>query len=107
MKKETKLFIAIICMGLSIMIMAIGLGFEICWLGYVAFSISLLSSGFAISNTISRFEIRNKSRHLILTLILGGICIMLDTIPTVIIGVILVCLSSGLLIDRLLPTKNN
>lgn len=107
MKKDTKLFIAIICMGISLMVMAIGLGFEICWLGNVSFFISLLSSGFAISNTISRFEIRNKSLHLIITAILGGICLALDTIPTIIVGVILVCLSSGLLIDRLLPTKNN
>lgn len=107
MKRDTKMLIAIVALGIATLLMALGLGFELCWLGNIAFLVSLLGSGFAISNTISRFRISNKNLHLILTLILGGICFKLNTIPTIIVGVILVCLSSGLLIDRLLPTKNN
>lgn len=107
MDRSTKILVAIIASGISILLMALSLGFELKWLLSVSFIISLLGSGFAISNNISHFRISNKNYHIIITLLLGIFCFKLSTIPTTIIGVILLCLSSGLLVDRLLPTKNN
>ena len=107
MDGDNKRIIAITALCIATLLMALSLGFELKWLLSISFIISLLGSGLAISNNISYFRISYKNYHIIITLLLGMFCLKLDTIATTIIGVILLCLSSGLLIDRLLPTKNN
>ena len=107
MDRNNKRIIALMALGIAILLMALSIGFELKWLFNVSFTISLLGSGFAISNNLSCFRISNKNYHIVATLLLGMFCFSLNTITTTIIGVMLLCLSNGLLIDRLFPTKNN
>lgn len=104
MNAHLKRQISLVIMLTALLILLLGIHFEKSFLMRFSFIVSVIGAGFPISNTISRFNIENKSIHLWLTLIVGGICIHS---PVYYVGVILLCISSGLLIDKIIQTKNN
>lgn len=94
-------------MLVSLVILLIAVHFDIKLLMSIAFIVSVVGSGFSISNVISRLTIMHKSIHTWILLILGGLCININNVLITCIGCILLCFSSGLLVDKILPTKNN
>lgn len=105
MNAHLKRQISLVIMLTALLILLLGIHFEKSFLMRFSFIVSVIGIGFPISNIISRFNIENKSIHLWLTLIMGGICIHIN--GALYIGIILLCISSGLLIDKIIQTKNN
>lgn len=92
-------------MVISVMAMIL----EMCFEGrtYIPFVLAVLASGFSLSNTISRFEIQNKTFHMIALLLLGVYGYLQESIAVSIIAVMFICIGTGLFIDKLWPTKDN